>query len=91
MVLELEMSVLRIVYLHFYRTSLQQIGVPRVQIKLQRDWHTIFGFGHVDIELTTYLIYVENGGQWLTTYLILSTYFLNDPLIEKCFAHQIQS
>ena len=34
LVLELEMSVLRIVNLYFYKTSSIQIGVPKGQIKL---------------------------------------------------------
>jgi hypothetical protein len=37
LVLELEMSVLRNVNLYFYRTSLQQIGVPKGQMKLLGD------------------------------------------------------
>ena len=36
LVLELEMSVLRIINLLFYKTSLQPIGVPKGQIKIVR-------------------------------------------------------
>ena len=34
LVLEFEMSVLKIINLYVYRTSLQRIGVPKGQIKL---------------------------------------------------------